>query len=118
MSILSSIDAFITGTYTVTRRAPETRVKGRAVAGATSTLLVEASEQPLSGRDLQVLPEGQRADETRKLYSRTTLRARTPASAGDLVEIDGESWEVFNTQVWKYRGITYCRAYVSRLAKP
>ena len=96
------IDSFKTGDYVVTQRAKGSHLKGRAVAGATSTLTISASVQPANGRDLQRLPEERRSVETRVIYTRTELRvgAQDAAFESDLVAIDGKNWEVQNVQDW------------------
>jgi hypothetical protein len=97
------INDFATGTYTVTRRAAATMVKGRAVPGATSTLTIAASVQPASGRDLLQLPEGRRSVETRVVFTATELlvgRQGAPNEC-DHILIDGQDWEVQQVQSWR-----------------
>jgi hypothetical protein len=97
------ISDFATGTYTVTRRAAATLVKGRAQPGATSTLTVTASVQPASGRDLLRLPEGRRSIETRVVFTATQLLIGIEGAANesDLISIDGQTWEVQQVQSWR-----------------
>jgi hypothetical protein len=113
-----AITTFATGTYTVTRTAADTYTNGVKVAGATSNVSIVASVQPLSGRDLQVLPEGQRADETLVLYTATQLFTRTPSQAPDSISIDGSTYEVFKVETWNYIGEIHYRAFVSRRGRP
>lgn len=74
MSLLSSI--FDTGAYTVTRTASAATVDdaGHTIPPATTTIPgVIGSVQPVSGRDLRDLKEGQRADDLRWFFTETPL---------------------------------------------
>lgn len=117
--ILTPGRGFSSGTYTVTRRAAESDDgHGRAVAGATSTLSIVASVQPMSGRDLQALPEGQRADETVVIYTTTFLTTRSETNAPDTLVIGGNTYEVFRVETWVAFGRTHYRAYAARRTVP
>jgi hypothetical protein len=118
VSINDAIATFATGTYTVTRTGAGSYSGGILSAGSTSSFSIVASVQPLSGRDLQVLPEGQRTDETRVLYTTTQLLTRTATQAPDSISIDGSTYEVFKVEDWTYIGVTHYRAYVSRKDRP
>lgn len=108
------INSFSTGTYAVTRTAAATLVKGKRVAGATSTVNIIASVQPASGRDLLRLPEGRRSVETRIVYTATQLfvGAQGAGFESDVVTIDGEKWEVQQVQSWESVDPTYWRCIV------
>lgn len=108
------IARFKTGTYTVTRTAVGTRTNGRYTPGATSTFDITASVQPVTGRDLQSLPEGQRAEETRIVYTTTELRTRTATVDPDSISIDSETWAVVKVERWQAFGNTHYRAFVAR----
>lgn len=97
------IDSLSTGVYVVTRRAAATYVDGVAVPGVTSTFGVVAAVVPASGRDLLRLPEGRRSVETRAIYTAGPLLvgARAGVNEADLVEIDGDAWEVQMVETWK-----------------
>lgn len=92
MNFSGVISSFQTGTYTVTRRGATTvGADGRADLTSSSTFAIDASVQPLGGRELQRLPEGMRVAERRKLYTTTALRLNAQP---DIIAIDGDSWEV------------------------
>lgn len=118
MSHVGVITSFSTGTYTVTRTLAGSYTAGRYAAGAVSTFDVVACVQPVSGRDLQSLPEAQRGDEVKVVYCATELRTRTPAQEPDTVAIEGESYEVFRVERWDAFGEVHWRAYTSRLVTP
>lgn len=118
MSLLSVITRFATGTYTVTRTAAGGNTAGRYTAGATSTFSIVASVQPVTGRYLRVLAEGQRADEARLIFTSTELRTRTPTNEPDLLAVDGETWEVFRVNRWQHLGETHYVVMASRKVVP
>ena len=102
MDLPDIIQSFGTGTYLVTRRAKAVFVAGRATPGATTTISIEASVQPATGRDLLRLPEGRRTQETRLVYTTTRLTpgAQGAAYEADLVLIEGNTWEVQHVETW------------------
>lgn len=118
MSLTDVITSFSTGTYTVTRTAAGSVTTGRYTAGAQTTFSIVACVQPVSGRDLRSLPEGERADDVRELDTVTALFARTPAQEPDLVTIGGEPWMVVNVQLWESFGETHYHCRVSRRTIP
>jgi hypothetical protein len=65
--------------FTRTRYAASTVVNGRTVNGATTTSTITGSVQPLTGREVERLPEGVRQRVTLKIYTTAELRARITA---------------------------------------
>lgn len=122
MSLNGVIGVFATNTYTVTRTATGTLSQGRYTDGATSTLTIEASVQPVSGRDLQALAEGEHSNEVKIVYTTTPLFTRTPTQSPDRIAIDGEAYEVFQVHKWQHFGIAtnedHYQVMVSRLVTP
>ena len=130
MSLLDSLDDFATGstgTYTVTRSTPANPVydaHGRANAPTKTTFTITGSLQPLTGRDLLVMPEAQRAEETRWLYSDTEIRTRGPVSDPDVVTVHtghgDEHWVATSVERWDYppEDEVFWRCKVSRIDVP
>lgn len=114
MSVAGTVTSFITGTYTVTRTPAATFVDGWAVPGTATTLSIEAGVYPLTGRELEVMSEGQHGSEVRQLYTLTELWTRTPTHEPDQVTVDGELWTV--QRLDKYP--SYYRALIARTAVP
>lgn len=123
MSVTDVIDDFPTGdgdgdgAYTVTRRASSTLVMGRTVDGATSTFPITASVQPVSGRELRLVPEGMRADDARVIYTATRLDP-TPGGPDQVaIVVDGVplQYVVYKVQgPWELEDGTHWVAYAAR----
>lgn len=86
--------------YVVTRYTPSTYVDGRLVLGSPSTINIIATQQPVSGRDLQRMPEGTRVSDLLVFYTDTELKTQTPANAPDQVTVSGETFEVQQVDNW------------------
>lgn len=115
MSLNNIIGDLQTGTYTVTRVAAGTRELGRYTHGAVTTFTVVAGIEPVTGRELKDLPEGQRGDEVVKIYTATELRTRTAGGEPDVITYRGEPWTVTGSTFWEGFGeshyeCTACRA--------
>jgi hypothetical protein len=115
MNAAATIARLGTGTYTVTRQSPsDYGDDGRLQDPTTSTFDVVASVQPVNGRELQRLPEGLRTSEVRKLYTATQLKTQGAAQDPDLIQIDGDSWEVQTVERWDILG-GYWKVLVSKV---
>lgn len=81
---------------TLRRFAPGSYVAGKYVPGASSDAPIAAVHQPVSSRDLRDLPEGQRVDALRSIWSRSEILGadeRTGRLPDELV-IEGETYRV------------------------
>lgn len=93
------------GSYTVTRSAPgSTGSDGRWVAGATSPLTIMASVQPLNGRDLLRLPEGERTTERVKVYSPMQLFVPGAGQDADVITVAGIQYQIETAEQWGANG--------------
>lgn len=107
--LIDSLYDFQTGVYIVSRSTPATPqydTFGRALTSVITTFTINGSLQPMSGRDLLVLPEAQRSEETRWLFSDAELRTRGPASDPDVVMVNApsgvEQWVVDHVERWQF----------------
>ena len=76
-------------TVTVTRPGAVTSiVNGYQQKGASSIFDIKCSIQPATGRDLQMLTEGERERAPKIVFTPSTLLG------GDLMSIDGEDYKV------------------------
>lgn len=111
----SSVVLSFASSYTVIRRSPSAfGSDGRLDAPSTSTLSVRACVQPVTGRDLQRLPEGLRTQEILAVYSMTELYTQGTSQAPDLISIDGDSYEVQSVERWGNLG-AYWKAIVLKV---
>lgn len=134
MSILDSLGDFETNdasapvSYAVTRLVPVNPpydTHGRAIAPTPTTFSILGNLQPLSGRDLLVMPEGQRSEETKWLFSFVELRGRGPSNAPDEIAVTYpsglvETYVVTSVEYWPYppEGVQFWKAKVTRRAVP
>lgn len=117
MSVHDSINSpgFKTGDYTVTRPGAVTNDgHGRAVHAAPTTFSISASIQPLSDRDLRVLPEALHAEDLRKVYTMTELRGEPQPDV--ITDTDGAWAVVGRPQRWQGRGGVHYKAIIARQA--
>lgn len=108
---------FQNGTYSVSREAAGSYVNGVFVPGAPTVTSVDAAIQPVTGRDLKSLPEGQRAEDTRLMLSTFIMRERDTVTYAPLGR-SAETWTVFRVEDWTFRGATWTRTWLSRNAFP
>lgn len=107
------------GAITLTRRrfAPAYYVAGRPAAGPVTSTPFEGSVQPLKGRDREVLPEGVRSYDGRKVYCPVgTLRTEDQHTGvpADQVLIGADPYTVVHVDD-DHRVIPHDRAYIVRL---
>lgn len=91
------------GPVTVTRFTPGARANGVYTPGVPDIIPdVFISIQPLSGRELLSLPEGDRTRNWMKGYSAIQLFTadQSEAKKADLVEFQGKQFEVRESQPW------------------
>lgn len=104
-----------TGTYEVTRYS-STTTGGRVSTAVASTFEIEAHVQPLTGREIDRLPELLRARETRAVFTTTALRTGYTGQQPDRITINGAAWEVEKVEPWDTLG-GYHRAIVARVGR-
>jgi len=75
---------------------------GVYVPGTSSTINVFASVQPLGGKDLVRIPEGDRTRQRHKLYSADLMQSNneTTGATADIVTIDGGTFQVESVEKW------------------
>ena len=113
MSLRDVITKFETASsYTVTRRAAGTRVKGVYTEGASSTFEIDAVVVPLNGDEIRALPEAYHQEELRNVYTTTELRASD--TAPDSISIGGVDYRAFRVERWDAWGDTH---YIVTVAK-
>lgn len=112
MTVTGAIGSFATGTYARTRYAAGSVTDGVKARGTGAAVTITAHVQPISGADLQALPEGRRTDEVKAVFTSDELHTR------DRLTIEGDVYEVDKVETWPAFGVTYYRAIASRRSKP
>ena len=108
MDLASVVLSLSSGSYTVTRRGPSAYDSdGIRTSPTTSTLTVMGSLQPMSGRDLQRLPEGMRTREGKAFFTPTALLTAASGQEPDTISADGDTWEVSVVDRWAELGNYY-----------
>lgn len=101
-------------------RRTQAITNGRPVLSVATVFVdVEMSVQPLSGRDLQILSEGDRTAETIKIYTPFQFQNADQHDnlIADLIELpDGRYFEVFNVAPYGLL-LGRIRAFARRLAE-
>lgn len=114
MSLADTIESFSTGTYLVKRSGGVTYVDGHAEDNPPTELQVTASVQPLGGKELMRLPEGDRSKEMRLVFTTVQLHPEYGGGHADIIVIDGQDYEVSSVEAWTSLG--FCKATVTRVA--
>ena len=81
----ATLKRFAAGSYSST---------GEWTDGTGTTSTISASWQPLNGRELAMLPEGERQRDQRKVYTLTALITSDPRTGlqADHLSLDGSTW--------------------------
>ena len=98
-----TIEAF-SQDYQIRRRATGAMVEGKYTPGSPTMLPVRGSLQPLGGRELLRLPEGERSTERRIFFTTTKLFA---GPVPDELLAGDETWEVEGFEDWTAYGGFY-----------
>jgi len=86
----------------VKRVATGSYVSGEWVDGTVSEITIHASVQPMNANDLQSLPENRRAEGGFKLFSDERFQTVSEGERNpDIVEIEGEDYEIASCDPWK-----------------
>lgn len=102
---------------TVTRESGGAYVNGKWVVGTPSTFTIDASVQPLTASELELLPEARRASgESYKLYADLTpaLNTVTTSENPDSISIFSHDFEVFSVERWENSIVNHKKYIVTR----
>jgi len=103
---------------TVTRYTGGSKVNGKWVEGTPSTFSINTSIQPLTSKELELLPEGRRSSgESYKLYTDSSpiLRTVSDDENPDRVSISSQDFEVFSIERWENSIINHIKYIVTRV---
>lgn len=91
---------------------------GKWVDGANSVgLTIQASVQPLLGKDVKTLPENRRSVESYVVYTKTNLTVLDELTGlrGDTVVIGGKNYEVVARHDWQNGIVDHYKYIVQRV---
>lgn len=114
---MSLVQEFATSTYEVERMTSSGQyVDGFWVPGTTQRIQVTGSLQPMSMRDLELLPEGERVKQTFKIYTDTVLFTGREGGlrSPDRVCIGGEWFRVQASERWDGTDLPYFKSLLVR----
>lgn len=108
----------VPGGVTIRRGSSGSSTKGRYTPGATSdTTGVVASVQPITGDELERLPEGIKSRRPAKLYTKTEVKQKDTAAQTppDQIIWAGETWEVLSVE--RHTWGDYYKAMIGRVGQ-
>ncbi|MCP3685999.1 MAG: hypothetical protein GY861_25420 [bacterium] len=88
---------------------------GEYTNGSTSTVSITASVQPVTGKNLESLPEGRQTKEAYYLFTDTELLTSRDKNKADTTEIFSDTYEVINIEKWQNNLINHYKVTVSRI---
>lgn len=114
MRLAGALRAFERGPFTVTRKGASTYTNGRASSPVPTTFATKLVVQPVSGRELERLPEGLRERELLSVWSPVELRTGAEEHEPDTIAIDGATYSVEKVEPWDKLG-GYWRAIAAKV---
>jgi hypothetical protein len=119
MSVADAIGSLGTGGHTIIRRTfGALDSAGRETPATTTSVAITASIQPMSGTDLERLPEGSLATDFIVVFSPSLLITAdtTTGRDADVIVYRGEEYEVVSVEPWVEIG-GYYRAIAQKARK-
>jgi hypothetical protein len=112
---MTLVQKFLTGTYRVSRQGPGFYREGFYVPGASQDIEIQGSLQPLSGREIKLVEEGDRLKALFKFYSDAPVLVDDPRrlAGSDRVVIDGETYKVLSIERW-LGSLSYFKSVLAR----
>lgn len=78
-------------------------------------VMVQASVQPVTGRELEVLPEGLRSKAVVKIYSNVELVPLRDGQKSDILEWRGQSYEISMKADYQSDVINHFKYYATKV---
>lgn len=85
------------------------------VEGGKNELFKSYSVQPTASQELELLPEGRNAEGSFTLFGDFPLKVSGADTNPDIVEIDGEPYEVLRVDIWQNQIRPHYRVIVSKV---
>ena len=106
-------DPDVAQSVTITRTIAPTLTAGRATTLSTSTTTINASVQPMSSRELMLLPEGLRDQGVANVFSQVELLTKPMP---DRFTWKSATWEIIQSDDWSATA-GYWRSQAARVTK-
>lgn len=103
--------------FIVMRKTAGSYINGLWVEGTRSTFEIQASVQPLTGKEMEMLPEGRRNSQAVKIYTRTMLNTVNDANP-DILLAFGSQFEIQTVEPWQSNVINHFKCIGIKLDKP
>ena len=92
--------------FVIRRKEPGNYVDGKWQEGQQLAFIINASIQPLKGKEMEMLPEGRRHTQSIRIYTNTKLNTVNDANP-DIIEAFGDSFEIFSVEPWQSNVINH-----------
>ncbi len=122
MSLNESIDALVTDTVTVKRRAEGTWTDGIYTPGTLTTFSANVVMQPafglnriIGGADLHSEMDNQSAPDVRVLYTTTKFYTRSPSTDPDVIVFESADWTTIRVEEWNLSGEKHYRVIITKV---
>lgn len=105
IDLSGAVLSLMTGTYTVTRRtASDYGADGKVLPPDETTFTVQGSLQPISGRKMQMAPEGHQNNELRSFWTTEALHTVESPYGADTVTDGVDVYKVIECHAWDTQG--------------
>jgi len=103
--------------FTVKRYGPAENINGFLRPGSSTRFAIKGSLQPLSGKEMLMLPEGDRNKEILNLFTESRLNPSLEQGQrlGDHVLVRNECYIVRSVEPWLYHGMDHFKCRVERV---
>lgn len=108
MSFFDDASAGLTEAFTYTRSTRTAGSDGRAATPSDATASGNGVFEPLSGRELLRMPEGERGSEWLAVWTSAAI------TLGDQISYGGASYEASHADGWTFHG-GYVRAQIKKI---
>ena len=122
--VISMSSSAVTRTRHAAGSYPQTGSgRGTFVAGAATTATIQASMQPITSRDRQLLPDGVRETAQMVIYTADALQGDAPATSNSITQADtitygGEIFQVYRDRNWQTDGLYHKAVLYSATMEP
>ena len=100
---------------TIARTGPGAYVRGVWTQGAPAAVTIQASVQPVTGRELEALPEGLRTKGVVKVYSDDELVPLGPNQKPDVLMWRGHAYEISMKADYQSGVINHFKYYATKV---